>query len=101
MQYRHGDLLIERVEEIPAHAQPRREPVLAEGEVTGHAHRVVGNSVAVLEASTGEVYLRVVDAPAEVRHEEHATITLPPGEYVVRRQREWDPYAEAARRVAD
>jgi len=32
----------------------------------------------------------VVDAPAELTHEEHKTITIPPGKYQVRRQREYD-----------
>jgi len=32
----------------------------------------------------------VVDSPAELTHEEHDTITIPPGKYQIRRQREYD-----------
>jgi len=32
----------------------------------------------------------VVDSPAELTHEEHKTITIPPGKYQIRRQREYD-----------
>ena len=32
----------------------------------------------------------VVDAPAELTHEEHNTITIPAGIYQIRRQREYD-----------
>jgi hypothetical protein len=71
--------------------------VLAEGERTGHAHRVVGGRPRLYEAA-GRRFLRVV-AGARVVHEEHDEIALGPGVYEVRRQREYSPVA--IRTVAD
>ena len=48
-----------------------KENVLAEGETTGHAHRV---RVAVMEREDG---VRVFKGETEVTHEEHKTINLP------------------------
>jgi hypothetical protein len=98
--YRHGDLLIVRRESIPADLRVRESRVLAEGEATGHAHRVQGGAT-VLEDAEGLTYLRVTDEGAVVVHEEHAPIALPAGEYEVVRQREFDPFEQAARQVAD
>ena len=100
MQYRHGDVFVERVaaEAIPAEAQIRRDGVVAYGEVTGHAHRVVDGLL--YEAADGTVYIEAETATT-LTHEEHGVIPLPAGIYRVTQQREWDPYAEAARRVID
>ena len=49
---------------------------------------------------TERMFLRVLEeAGVEVTHEEHATLTIPPGDYEVKRQREYTP--EEIRRVAD
>ena len=79
--------------------EKRTDNCLAEGEVTGHAHRVDGHNVAVY----GRGHVRVLSAPhgTEVTHEEHKQITLPAGEYDITRQREIDPDTEEARVVAD
>lgn len=97
--YRQGDVMIAQVEEIPAGLNPvpldNGRVILAYGEVTGHAHAVVGDvelfapdDVAELE----ERFMRV-EQEAKVVHEEHGTITLPPGDYRVQRQREYAPEA--------
>ena len=76
--------------------------VLAWGEVTGHAHAF---DVATVEAGNvecyekdGKTYLRVVN-PSDLKHEEHAPHTIPPGDYEVFIQREYTP--EAIRNVLD
>lgn len=101
MQYRHGDLLIQSAS-IPARAKPRsKKPhVLAEGETTGHAH-VLATGGVVLTDESGATYLRITEEGAMVTHEEHGPITLPIGDYEVVRQREYDPFEQAARQVAD
>ena len=93
MLYRQGDVLIAAIEKIPAGLKPvpkdAGRTILAYGEVTGHAHAVEGD-VEFLAADVAEMqdrFLRVL-SEARVVHEEHATITLPPGLYDVRRQRE-------------
>lgn len=95
--WRHGDLLIEKVATIPATAKDTETSILAEGEVTGHAHRLTGATVLV---DGDDRYFEVAEA-ATLTHEEHARIDFTPGLYRVTYQREYDPYEEAARRVAD
>lgn len=99
MLWRHGDVLIGGVAEIPAQAQPVKHPILARGEVTGHSHRIAEPETAQLFELDGVLYLDVVAALATVIHEEHKPITLPRGTYRVWIQREYSP-AEI-RRVVD
>jgi hypothetical protein len=102
---RQGDVLIKRIAKLPGELTPvpldDGRVILAYGEVTGHAHAVVGE-VELLASDLEEMelrFLRVEGEMAEVVHEEHGTITLPPGDYEVRRQREYAP--EASVMVAD
>lgn len=79
LQIRQGDVLLAAAA-IPAGAieqPPDRERgiVLAEGEVTGHAHRIPHRYAAGAQAYRTELdaqYLRVT-APVPLRHEEHKT----------------------------
>lgn len=89
--YRHGDVLIAPVEDVPAEAKPRAGLILAQGEITGHAHRIETDAKAELYEVDQQLFLRVLAAPARVVHEEHDIIELPPGTYRVWRQREFDP----------
>lgn len=97
MQYRHGDLLIVKVGSLPKDAALVETKVLADGEATGHAHRLEKDGV--LYIKDGQLFLEAVVDVAVV-HEEHARITLSPGIYEVRRQREYQPGA-LPRQVAD
>ena len=113
--YRHGDVIIRELDAtIPDTAQSWRDPqdgrmILAYGEVTGHAHAVSGDadlleipSETVEQTITDiEKYLLVGDKGAVVTHEEHATITLPPGRYAIVRQREYTSADMEPRFVAD
>lgn len=107
--YRQGDVLIVPVAEeaVPPHARRApKEPrdtrgrmVLALGEVTGHAHAVVGPGELVREPGPfGPMLLRLPEG-GRVVHEEHAAITLSKGWYRVIRQREYVP--GSVRIVAD
>ena len=102
---RQGDVLIVATGSIPKGAKPvDREDgkvVLAHGEVTGHAHVIDSPDVLFLAADVDEMadrFLRV-EQECQVVHDEHDPVTLPPGNYRVRRQREYAP--EAIRNVAD
>ena len=111
--YRQGDVLVKRTRKQPSRqAKPisdQGRTILAYGEVTGHAHQVHDVSVAILERDDVPAQqlfeepdgarLLVVRREAELRHEEHGTITLARGTYEVIRQREYSP--EAIRNVAD
>lgn len=97
MKYRHGDVGIEKVSPPPRQGRKTLPHlVLAEGEATGHSHRVKGN--AVLYEWSEQLYLRVKSRSAVV-HQEHARIELPRGTYRIIQQREWSP--KGPRRVID
>jgi hypothetical protein len=104
--YRQGDVLIRRVTSIPDGLTPvpleNGRVILAHGEITGHVHAVVGD-VEFLAADLEDLdrrFLRV-EAESRVVHEEHGTITLPPGDFEVIRQREYTSADMEPIRVAD
>lgn len=106
-QARQGDVMIQGIDAIPAGALPVKAEgrvVLAYGEVTGHAHAFYGGRATLYrDDGLGRTFLRVESGPAgegeELKHEEHSTIAVPPGDYEVVRQREYSP--EEIRQVAD
>jgi len=103
--YRQGDVLIVAVDSVPtsATALPRtkRGVVLAEGEVTGHAHRIPSRHASLYRSETDARYLRVMGpAPVALRHEEHRTVEIPPGNYRVTIHTEYVP-GELPRQVQD
>lgn len=108
-QYRQGDVFIQRVTkkehlttkhvEVP---KDRGRVVLAYGEVTGHAHAIHDLGVCLLRREgVSERVLTIGKDGAHLQHEEHGTIALSVGTYVVRIQREYDWLEEASRNVAD
>lgn len=105
---RQGDVLIEAVDEAEMGEQVQRDNgriVLAYGEVTGHAHAIADTQAEMFESRVTDVDLGVrflqvlAEGGVALTHEEHGTITIPPGTYKVTRQREYSP--EAIRNVAD
>lgn len=74
--------------------------ILAEGEVTGHYHQAIGDDVSVLEMD-GDTRLLTAPNGAEITHQEHNKITLPPGDYIRSIVVEHDPFAEEIRQVRD
>jgi len=101
--YRQGDVLILPLDEAAAPAailglspvarDARGRLVLALGEVTGHAHAVVGPGELYRSADLLAVDCLHVPSGARVVHEEHGAISLPRGWYRVVRQREYAPGA--------
>ena len=103
-QYRQGDVLLIRVAKAPRlarhiKAKPGRI-VLAEGETTGHAHRLEVELADLLEDATGRRFVEM-PVPGRLVHEEHGAIDVPAGVYEVVRQREYVPESHAPRPVAD
>lgn len=103
--FRQGDVLIVPAEKIPVGVEPvKREGgrvILAHGEVTGHAHAIKDKRAALfLDPKLMAVFMHISgDAPVALEHDEHDTIQVPPGDYLVIRQREYSP--EEIRNVAD
>ena len=111
-----GDILLKRIERIPGNPQKIATRILAEGEHTGNTHRLEDGPQANFMKSSelpeislpkhevykdGNVlYLRVFhDVP--LIHEEHKGIDVPPGDYIVERVREYDPFEDEIRAVQD
>ncbi len=89
---RQGDILFIKVEgaaKMKAKKKVKKDGVIALGEKTGHMHKLEGGK---LYESFGRMYITVTGEAARVTHNEHNTITLPRGEYIVRRQREFDGF---------
>jgi len=104
--YRQGDVLIREVPALPKGAKDVTPNggriVLAHGELTGHAHAIAPDEArefSLTDAGNAvRRFLKVV-SEATVRHEEHASIPLPPGFYEIVQQQEYAP--EGIRNVAD
>lgn len=95
--HRQGDLLFVTAR-LPRERTQVDHLVLAEGEATGHAHRVTEGEARQYVANRLQ-YLTVRSRTAIVTHEEHGPIVLRRGTWRVVRQREYAP--EEVRYVAD
>lgn len=90
MKFRHGDVLIEKVDSI--NGKKLDHLIIAEGEVTGHAHRITKGDAELYEKD-GVMFLHVESEEALLTHEEHGPITLPKGDFKITIQREYIPNA--------
>lgn len=99
MMWRHGDVMIAAVDEVPQGAQKLPTAVLAHGEITGHSHRIEEPGTVQMFQAGGLIFMKVVGDWAAVIHEEHKRITIPRGTYRVWQQREYTP--QAIVRVSD
>jgi hypothetical protein len=89
---RQGDVILRSVEEIPQGAEQvekrmefgntvlEPERVMVRGE-TGHTHMLEGVKT-YINRIRGEVYVEVT-IPTRLVHEEHPTVDVPPGKYIV------------------
>lgn len=105
--FRQGDVLLVPCSEIPAIARKEapagERVVLAEGERTGHAHTMLADRVSYFreDGSGSGAYVHVAGpSPVDLTHEEHDTLAIPPGNYRVVQQRQYQPRA-APTAVAD
>ena len=106
-----GDFIIFKIDEIPANVEnleaENGQYVIAHSE-TGHNHVMTMERVQafkpenVEDRDLYELFLSV-EQPTEINHlrsfDTHETLLVPPGNYQVRRQREYVP--EGYRRAAD
>jgi len=98
MIYRHGDLCIKSIKAIPEGAKEVKTNILARGEVTGHAHRLIDGDYTVYEKD-GVMHFR--SGVTHIDHEEHGVREIAPDTYIVEREQEFDPFEEEMRRVGD
>lgn len=99
--YRHGDLLIKRIESLPEGLTKLNTKILAEGEATGHHHRLTSQTAQVFRDDANQRRYLSIEEPTQLVHEEHKPITIEEGTYVVIQEREFDPFADYIRRVTD
>jgi hypothetical protein len=99
--WRQGDIFIMEAERVPKNAKAMPRVVLAEGEITGHSHRLAESGMGRLYETErgGDMFLDITADRASIIHEEHETVELDRGVYRVWRQREYSP--EAVRQVMD
>lgn len=93
---RQGDVILLPVQQVEG--EKLHHLTLAEGEVTGHKHRIEEGQAELYEKQ-GTLYLSVISEAALLNHEEHQAISIPQGNWIVRIQREYEP--EGWRYVAD
>jgi hypothetical protein len=96
--YQQGDVIIKPAN-IPTRHIPKDSRVVAYGEATGHRHEVIGDGY-VTEVD-GVLYLHIGQGGAEIKHEEHGKVSIPPGDYVINKVVEYDHFAEESREVMD
>ncbi len=97
--WRQGDIYIQQAAQVPGDARLLPHLTLAEGEMTGHSHRIADAQSAKLYRAGASLFLRVTAAEATLIHQEHGPITLAAGVYRVWQQREYSP--EEIRTVRD
>ncbi len=108
-----GEIRMFRIDEIPADATPLKKEggkyIIGHSE-TGHHHVLEAERVQVFEAPNAPQGMRILYAILDTAgslehlrgHDTHAPHAFQPGDKIMfRTDREYDPYAELARRVAD
>ena len=102
MFYRHGDVLLKKVDKISGKKrEAKRRVTVALGEATGHHHDIsVEKGLVSIYDDIGATY---VDIPTEaiIDHQEHHDIAIAPGMYQILIERERDPFSQAIKTVVD
>jgi hypothetical protein len=96
-----GDILLKRIKKIPEKGlKDLKTNILLEGEATGHSHKLTFNDFEFYEDEKKNRFLKVIKSGLLI-HEEHKTIEVPIGDYIVDRVREYDHWEEETRAVTD
>lgn len=102
-QIQQGDVLIKRIKTLPEGIKQKERDngsiILAYGEVTGHAHRIIDVDALFYEKD-GKLYLQN-ETPVQLKHEEHNQITIEPGIWEIGQIQEKDWLSGMVRRVID
>ncbi|NTA27442.1 hypothetical protein [Allorhizobium ampelinum] len=107
-----GEISIRRIDALPAGVKPLAPElgkyIIGHSE-TGHHHVMTLDRKQAFESTNAPAGMRILYATLETAgelvhergHDTHETISFEPGIYEFRLGREYDPYAELARQVAD
>ena len=96
--YRHGDLLLRQVDEIPESATQLSTNIIAHGE-NGNTHKLHG-SHQVYETPDNQM-LFTAEQDVSLKHQEHNTLKISKGNYVVVHEREYNPFKNIQEEVID
>ena len=96
--YRQGDILLERIYEIPKQIinyqqqQTQDNYIIAHGE-SGNQHRM-SKHVLIFEnpENKEERYVQVLSQNTDLVHQEHKSIHILQGIYIIRREREYNAF---------
>ncbi|MGL4975971.1 MAG: hypothetical protein ACRC56_11790 [Bosea sp. (in: a-proteobacteria)] len=107
-----GEITVIKIDQLPVGMESRPGKKIGENWIVSHSesgnhHVLTGGTV--LERTSGvpegmAMLYAILEAPAQLRQDAavpHGHFDLPPGFYEFRISREYDPFAEQARRVAD
>ena len=107
-----GEVRIIKIDALPTNIETRAPERVAKGYIishseSGHHHVVTGGDV--MERTNGvpagmQIFYAILDEPQQFIQDAavpHGSFDLAPGFYEFRVSREFDPFAEQARRVAD
>ena len=96
--YRHGDLLIRQVDEIPESATQLSTNIIAHGE-NGNTYKLHG-SHQVYETPDKQI-LFTAEQDVSLKHQEHNTLKISKGNYVIIQEREFVPFKNIEQEVID
>lgn len=100
MYYQQGDILIKKIDGLSkGKIEKYAKFVLAEGEVTGHCHTMVGDLSVVKDGD--KTFVKIEGQPAEIIHQEHNLVIVDPGIYEIEKVLEYDHFEEEAKRIVD
>lgn len=102
-KYQQGDVLLKEINSYginfnEKNYNEKKDLILAEGEATGHNHRIV-SGLAMLYVSGNDMFLKVISETALLKHQTHNPIEIPKGDYKIEIVKEYDDIEE--RRVLD
>lgn len=98
--FRHGDLLIKELDQLPENLTQKQDNIIAYGEATGHHHQLTGKVTTYVDKTNNKIYF-VAEDYVKLKHQEHKTINISEGNYEVIVEREYDYFAEAIAQVQD
>jgi len=106
MYARHGDLGFTPIKKLPEGLKlvyTGCKFILARGEQTGHTHVLTaeqGTAFKILEDEKGQRYLKL-GGNGTMTHEEHKTIEIEKGMYLIRQEREYSYWELQTNKVVD
>lgn len=98
-QIQQGDTLYFPIENLPKDLEKQKDNIIQHGEATGHAHRLINGEI-YIEPKSKVKYLRLIH-PSDIIHEEHHSVTLPPGAYRIGIVREKGMFDDLVAPVVD